>query len=312
MSALHSESAPRRHRKKSPLIGRLEYGLYRIVAGAASSASDESVLRWGTRLGNLSARLLRGRNRLAMRNVRAAFPEKSALEVQRIVQECWRHFGRASLDYLRLPRMAPETIAARCDVVNREALERLIAMGKGVILISAHYGSWEYGGLVIMTIVDRVTTVVRTLDNAFLDRDLSRLRAQTGAEVVDRRHAARHLVRALNERGVVILLPDQAVLPREGVLTPFLGRPAWTTPVPAKLALKLGSPIVFAFCVPQGSRHRLEFEQPLLIDELGEEQRSPEGLTALINDVISRRITARPEMWLWMHDRWKATGDDEE
>jgi KDO2-lipid IV(A) lauroyltransferase len=107
------------------------------------------------------------------------------------------------------------------------------------------------------------------------------------------------------------MLPDQAVLPREGVLVPFLGRPAWTTPAPAKLAVRRGSTIVFVFCIPHETRHRLEFEEPIRVDRLTEEERDPVALTTRINDVISRRIATRPDLWLWMHDRWKGTGESE-
>jgi KDO2-lipid IV(A) lauroyltransferase len=118
-------------------------------------------------------------------------------------------------------------------------------------------------------------------------------------------------MKGLSENAVVVLLPDQAVQPREGILSPFLGRPAWTTPAPAKLALRQGSTIVFTFCIPAANGHRLEFEEPIRVDQLTDEERDPAALTARINDVISRRIASHPELWLWMHDRWKGTGESE-
>jgi len=115
----------------------------------------------------------------------------------------------------------------------------------------------------------------------------------------------------LSENAVIALLVDQAVLPREGVLVPFLGRDAWTTPVPAKMAARRGSTIVFAFCIPHENGHRLEFENPIRVDQLSAAELDPVVLTRRINDVISQRIAAHPELWLWMHDRWKATATGE-
>jgi KDO2-lipid IV(A) lauroyltransferase len=160
-----------------------------------------------------------------------------------------------------------------------------------------------------MSRVKNVRTVARPLDNDLLEQELQQIRAKTGTEVVDRRKAARVLMRGLAENAVVVLLPDQSVLPREGVLVPFLGRPAWTTPAVAKMALRAGATIVFAFCIPDGLRHRLELEEPIRADLLTEAERDPVELTRRINDVISRRIHARPDLWLWMHDRWKGTGE---
>ncbi|HUJ15901.1 MAG TPA: lysophospholipid acyltransferase family protein [Thermoanaerobaculia bacterium] len=300
-------------RRKSAVVQRSEYVLYRAVAWFARRLSDRAVLRWGDRLGNIARRILRKRDRLAMRNLRETLRDKPEHELRAILDSCWRHFGREALLSLRAQEMTLDEIAPHVAMVNQEVLEESIARGKGTILISAHYGGWEIAGLAVMSIVNNVRTITRPLDNEFLERDLARFRSRTGAAVLDRRRAAREIIRALSENAVVVLLPDQAVLPREGILSPFLGRPAWTTPVPAKMAVRRGSSIVFTFCIPHGSEHRLEFGDPIRVDELTEAECDPVVLTRRINDVISARIAAHPELWLWMHDRWKgtATGESE-
>jgi KDO2-lipid IV(A) lauroyltransferase len=294
-------------RKKSRLLERVEYAAYRAVAALAARASDASVARWGARIGTLARRVLRKRDRLALGNMQAAFPDRAPAELRGLLDDCWRHFGRELLLYIRLQRMPLHEIARLCPFDGAELLEEARARGNGVVLISAHWGGWEVGGLALMALVDNVRTVARPLDNALLEQDLVAQRAKTGAEVVDRRAAARVLLRGLRDNAVIVLLPDQAVLPREGVLVPFLGRDAWTTAAPAKMALHHGSTIVFAFCIPDGDRHRLEFEEPIRVDQLSEEERDPVALTKRINDVLARRIATRPELWLWMHDRWKGT-----
>jgi KDO2-lipid IV(A) lauroyltransferase len=298
-------------RRKHPLIERIEYAAYRVVACAISNASEERAARWGTRLGAFAGKVLRGRDRLAMRNIAAAFPEMPEIERRRVIDECWRHFGREMMEFVRIQSMSLEEIAARCPFVNAEILEQARAEGKGVLLLSGHWGGWEVAGLAVMSLVNDVRTVARPLDNTLLEQNLARLRARTGAQVVDRRNAARALLKGLAENAVVVLLPDQAVQPREGVLVSFIRRKAWTTDAPAKMALRRGSTIVFAFCIPDGLRHRLEFEEPIRIEQLSEAERDPVALTALINERIARRIAERPELWLWMHDRWKWTGEGE-
>jgi KDO2-lipid IV(A) lauroyltransferase len=297
--------------KKSPLLQRLEYAAYRGVAALVSRTSEEGLARWGARLGGFTRRVLRRRDATAMRNLKATFPDRSDAELRTIADECWRHFGREALVYVRMQNMQLEEIAARCVFVNRELLESATARGKGVVLISAHFGGWEVGGLALTALVDNVRTVARRLDNDYLEADLARLRARTGADVIDRRKAARPLMKGLSENAVVVLLPDQAVLPREGILVRFLGRPAWTTDAPAKMALRQGSVIVFAFCIPGKTGHRLEFQEAIAVDDLRDDERDPAALTTYINDVISRRIAASPELWLWMHDRWKGTGESD-
>ena len=303
------ERRKEKKRRKNRLLQRIEYITYRFVLGRVASMPEERVLVWGTRLGALASKILRGRDRLALRNLRAAFPEKEERERRAILDACWRHFGREILQYLQMRNLSLDEVAERCPFYNTHLLEEAIAHGKGTLVISAHWGGWEAAGLALMAHVRNVRTVARPLDNELLERDLQQLRAKTGAEVVDRRRAARVLLRGLAQNAVVVLLPDQAVLPREGILSPFLGRPAWTTDAPAKMALRAGSTIVFGFCIPDGLRHRLDFQESIRVDQLGEEERNPVQLTKRINDVISRRIAERPELWLWMHDRWKGTGE---
>jgi KDO2-lipid IV(A) lauroyltransferase len=298
-------------RKKSALLQRIEYAAYRFVAARVAGASDDAIQRWGSRLGRVSRHVLRRRDRLALSNLRIAFPAKSDAELRDILDRCWIHFGREALGYIRLQNMPLEEIAARCPFVDVHLLDEALARGNGAVLISAHYGGWEVAGLAIMSRFKSVRTVARRLDNEFLERDLAKIRARTGAEVIDRRKAARRLMRGLAENAVVVLLPDQAVLPREGLLCPFMGRKAWTTPAPAKMAVRSDSTIVFTFCIPDGAKYRLEFEEPIRVDQLSEAERTDEALTTRINDVISRRIAARPELWLWMHDRWKGTAPGE-
>jgi Lauroyl/myristoyl acyltransferase len=298
-------------RRKNAFLQRVEYLLYRAVARAVRSASDDALRRWGSRLGNLAGRILRSRDRLAMRNLTATFPEKSGAERRQILDECWRHFGREALATIQMQHVPIEEIPQHCRFVDAHIFEEAIAQGRGVVLLSAHYGAWEIAGLAIIALVKDVHTVVRPLDNDLIERDAIRIRARTGVHVVDRKRAARSLLKALSQKAVVILLPDQAVQRREGILVPFLGRPAWTTDAPAKMALRHESAIVFAFCIPDETGHRLEFEEPIRIDQLGDDEKNAEALTRRINDVISRRIEARPELWLWMHDRWKGNASIE-
>ncbi|MDP9191827.1 MAG: tetraacyldisaccharide 4'-kinase [Acidobacteriota bacterium] len=307
-TASAQSGAPRRKkRRKSPWLQNVEYCAYRIAAGLARRMSERNLHRWGTRLGALASKVLRGRDRLAMRNLRATFPDRDETSLRKTLDECWRHFGREALLYLHLQNLSLEEIAERCPFENPEVLEEAIARGKGTVLISAHWGGWEAGGLAVMSIVKNLLTVARPLDNELLERDLQRLRARTGAEVVDRRRAARFLMRGLSENAVILLLGDQAVIPREGILVPFLGRPAWTTSAPAKMAIRSDSTIVFGFCIPDGLRHRVEFVESIRAGQFSKDESGAENLTRHMNDVISRRIAERPELWLWMHDRWKGT-----
>lgn len=309
--AVIAQPERRRKRRKNRLVQWVEYLAYRGVVRFVTSMPDVAVHLWGTRLGSLMRRVLRGRDRLAMRNLRYVYPDRDRDELRSILDECWRHFGREALVSIRMQNLERAALEGRVDIVNAHLVDEALERGHGVILLSAHWGSWEVAALAAMTVVPRMRAVARALDNELLERDLQRLREKMGAEIIDRRRAARALLRGIADNGVVAMIPDQAVQAREGILVPFLGHPAWTTPAPAKLALRAGAAIVFAFCIPDGLRYRLEFQETIRTDLLTDKERDPVALTRRINEVFAQRIDARPELWLWMHDRWKGTGESE-
>jgi lauroyl/myristoyl acyltransferase/tetraacyldisaccharide-1-P 4'-kinase len=301
----------RRKRKKNRLVQRLEYVTYRAVAGSVVRMSDPALRKWGGRLGALMRHVLRGRDRLALRNLRRVYPARPPRELRAILDECWRHFGREALVAIRMQNLTPAEIASHVEVIGAELVQDAVARGKGAIFLTAHWGSWEVAGLAAMPLLPRLRTVARALDNELLERDLQKMRERLGAQIIDRRKAARALLRTIADNGVVAMIPDQAVQPREGILVKFLGHPAWTTPAPARLALKTDAPIVFAFCIPVGLGYRLEFEQAIRTEELTGADRDAVALTQRINDVFASWIDRRPELWLWMHDRWKGTEESE-
>src|SRR5690242_19749926 len=100
-------------RRKNRLLQRIEYAAYRSVARWIARAPEERVGRWGTRIGALSGKILRGRDRLAMRNIAGAIPEMPESERRRVIDECWRHFGRELMEFIRLQSASLEEIAER-------------------------------------------------------------------------------------------------------------------------------------------------------------------------------------------------------
>ena len=89
-----------------------------------------------------------------------------------------------------------------------------------------------------------------------------------------------------------------------GVLVPFLGHPAWTSPVLAILSLLTRAPVVHLACVPvEGGRYRVSLRPP--IEPEGEGPEAEAALTRRYMEEVERDIRLRPELWLWMHRRWR-------
>jgi KDO2-lipid IV(A) lauroyltransferase len=147
---------------------------------------------------------------------------------------------------------------------------------------------------------------VRSLDNPGLDRRLCAARAVSGNEVVTKHKALGRVMRALREgRGAAIVV-DQNVQEQDGIFVEFFGRPAATTTVAAALAVKTGCALVPARTVPlPDGRYRLVYDPPLRVCVTGDRAADIARITQQIASHLEGWIREQPQLWLWLHRRWK-------
>ncbi len=294
-------------RRRSALRNRTEYGAYLAARSLAHHTGPRLLSRTGAMIGGLYLRLGRRRREILQFNLRLAFPELDEAGRAALGREVARHFGRVLLDGLRLQRATPEELLRDVTVMGREHLERGLAAGRGIFLLSAHIGSWEVaaltGGLLIP---EGLAVVNRPLDNPHLEAELERFRALFGNRALGKESVTRDMLRQLKRGGAVGILIDQRTLKEEGVQVPFFGHPAWTHPALARLSARTGAPVVPIWGLWDGpGRYTVRFDEPVFPGELPEEERSDVPLTARFNRIIENVIRERPEQWLWFHDRWR-------
>ncbi len=299
-------------KRKPSLRHYTEYAAYLVFSKIGRFIGERNLHRFGALVGAAAHNIVKRRTSLAHRNLSMIFPAMEQDERDRIVRRCWDHFCTMPLEYVRDSSIPFSEVAARFDVVGREHFEAALALDRAVLLLSAHFGSWESALGVLTGFGRKVTVVGRKLDNSLLQERLYEGRTRTGVELLDRRSAARDLVRAINEKAIIVLLVDQAVQHQEGEKVPFFGHLAWTTTAPARMAVKYKVPIstVFAYPPPIGGRARLEFEPMIDPETLSGEASTPAHLMQRVNERIEARITRDPDLWLWFHDRWKEAGEE--
>jgi Kdo2-lipid IVA lauroyltransferase/acyltransferase len=304
-------AAPRSSRKRrSALRDRAELLLFRLAAGGLALLPPAAARRAGKAAARAAFSLLSSRRRILVANLAAAFPDASAEKIASIAAASIDGFASALVDFLETGRMSRDDLLSRVDIVGEENLRAARARGKGVFLLSAHFGSWEIGALAAGLLGEPIAPVVRPLDNPLLEEELGRLRRRFGNRPVPKKQATRELLRAMARNETVAILVDQNVLPREAVFVPFFGRPAATTPSLALLQLKTGAAVVPVFTWPKADgRYRLAFEPPILPEEFGgaavERGERVRRATARYMAVTEAAVRKDPAAWLWVHNRWK-------
>jgi KDO2-lipid IV(A) lauroyltransferase len=259
----------------------------------------------GTAAGRLFFLLDRRHRLVADANVAAVFPALSPAERRALVRRAFEHFGRLLFAVLEFSRLTPEAMRRRAEIVGAGHVRAAHAEGKGVLFVTGHFGCWEIQALVHALEFPPMAVLARPLDNPVLHDRLERIRTRTGNSVIYRQGSIRRVLRTLGSGQGVGILIDQHILGRDAVPVSFFGRPAKTTTAVAALALRTGAPVIPLFALPLGGgRYRLVYEPPVPPpaddhpDRIGE-------FTQRCSDVLERYVRERPDLWLWMHRRWR-------
>jgi len=226
-----------------------------------------------------------------------------------IVARSYRNLGRSLMEFYRLPLIA-DHLDDFVALHGEENLRQALAEGKGVILLTAHFGSWELAAAALARRGFPMNAIGAEQRDDRITGKIISLREQAGVTTIGKGFDLKAALRCLKKGEILGVLLDQD--PRDkGMVVPFLGLPASTPYGPVKLAHRLGAAIVPLFIVRRadGSGHDLYLLPPLkgARGTFGEDL---EADLARCNDVLSRWISDHPDHWLWLYPRWMSTVGD--
>ena len=283
-----------------------EAAAFRLLLLAARALPRRLLLAAGSFAGRLGCALDGRHRRIAEGNLlRALGGAMTTARARRLTRDCWRHFGRITFDTLSFPRLGPESADRLVRYEGLEHLREAYTRGKGVLIFTGHFGHWELAGLMQGHLGLPLSVVARPLDNPALERMLAELRSGSGNRIIYKRNAVKEILKGLREGlGVAIVIDQDAR--RDGIFVPFFGRLASTTPTLALLALRTGAPVIPCFSTPEpDGTYRVVYEPEVVPEQTGDRDEDILRLTARCTAIIERWVRRRPEVWLWMHRRWK-------
>lgn len=275
------------------------------VVGVVRLLPMRGVLAAGTLLGRAFHAFDAGHRRLSIENLQHAFPLRSEEECRAIARRMFEHFGRLLMVLLKFSTLSPPEMMALVEFDGEERVRAAHARGRGVLLFTGHFGYWEINALVHALALKPIAVLARPLDNPLLHDLLEHVRCSTGNSVIYRRGAIRRVLRSLASNQAVAVLIDQHMQSADAVYVDFFNRPAATTSALAALAMKTGAPVVPVFALPlPGGRFRMVYEHPVQLPEKTGEAGVRE-LTQRCTDVLEMYVRRYPDLWLWMHRRWR-------
>jgi Kdo2-lipid IVA lauroyltransferase/acyltransferase len=287
------------------LSHRIEYlltrGLEAVVGALPARAAD----RLGEGIGASVHRPLGIRREVVLSNLQRAFPEATEAWIRSTAREAYRHLGRETAATMRLGGMSREQVVACTEMVGWDNFLAAVDEGRGLVLMTGHFGNWEMGAASIASRGVRMTAIVQPQSNALVTARLDATRHRLGVETINRDDAPRQVPRALRDGYVVGIVSDQDAW-ESGVWVPFFGVPSSTHRGPALFALRHGAPVftIAAFRIPSEMRYRIVLER-VPVERTGALANDIVRLTAELAARLEAAIRLAPEQYFWFHRRWK-------
>lgn len=286
-------------RKNKPvtLQRRIEAGLFLGLLAILRQVPIETASGFLGRVMRLVGPMLTTIQKRGEANLRLIYPDMTEAERAAILRDVWENVGRTAAEYAHF-----EELEDRVELENPDILRRFAEDGQQAIFVSGHFANWEAMGAIIRAQGVRFGAVYRAPNNAIVDEHIIGLRAKvmTRLQIPKGKRGGRQLISALKDGYSLTMLMDQKL--NDGIEVPFLGHPAMTAPAAARLARKMGIPLVPIQLIRRpGVRFVVTVHEPI---EPGD--KSVEEITTRINEVLGEFILARPEQWLWFHRRWPA------
>ena len=281
------------------------YWPYRIAA-FLSRALPERLAYWvGLRFSDLFYRF-DPRGRAAVKgNLARIFSAQGVRPAEQVLdgfaRKTFQYFGKYLVDFFRFSRLTPEDIRERVSIEHQDYFDQAMAMQRGVVLVSAHFGNWEIGGAVIAGLGCTVNAVVLPQRLEKLNRLFQGQRERRGLRVIPMGSSAFNLIRCLKRKECLALVADRDFT---GTSDPveFFGRPAHMPVGPARLSWKTGAPVLAGFLIREvDDTFLLRFYPPIL----PENEESMDALRRRINVILEKEIAERPYQWFIFDPFWE-------
>jgi KDO2-lipid IV(A) lauroyltransferase len=282
---------------------RALFGLVRLLGPDRAGALGAAIAR---RFGPLVKA-----HRIALDNIRQAFPDLPAAGHARILAEAWDNLGRTAAEYVHLDRLwdfDPDSAAAGRIEIAPEVVARFLALredGKPALFFAAHLANWELPAIAAAKHGLASAVLYRTPNNAAVARDIVALRESIMGRLIPANVAAPvRMMEALDQGIHVGMLIDQRF--SRGPQVPFMGRLAYSNPLLARMARRFDCPVHGARAIRlPGGRFRLELTEEVTLPRDARGRVDVDAATALLNRIVEGWVREHPGQWLWMHRRWR-------
>ena len=279
------------------LKDKFTYRMLHVLARYIRRLSIPKRNRIANRLSGFAYNRIPIRKKQAFNNIKRAFSEKSNMWISNTLKSTYRMVCTNFMEFLALP----DSIQSfNFNIKNKHVLDEALKVGKGVILVTGHFGLWELWGAWLGENGYPLWGIIQRQGNMGADQFFKEKREAYGLQQIYRKSSLDNIYKLLKENKMVILASDQDAK-RKGVFVEFFGHLASTPKGAAIFHLRTGAPMVFSVAnrEPDGSIS-ISFSP---IEVNGDP--SVESITQSYTTMLETKVREYPDHYFWFHQKWK-------
>ena len=224
----------------------------------------------------------------------------SKKEKDKIILSMWKNYGMTFIEYVFLSYFQKNN--SHIKILGENNLQKIIEKNKPVIFVSGHFANYELMSMEIVKKKIKLATIYRPLNNFFVNplMEFLRRRFVCKNQIKKGINGVRDAINYIKQDYSVALMIDQRV--SEGEKINFFGKPAFTTTLPAQLALKFGLSVVPVFLErDEFNNFTIQFYEEIKSSDF----KNKLEMTKKLNNFLESLIIKNPYQWIWTHNRWK-------
>ena len=304
----------KKDKKRNKFADYMVYLALRLVSVFIQIPSTRTSVRMARALGSGLWRIYkRGRIR-AIDNLRQSFPGRSEQWYEATAKRSLEQIAMLAFDSLRCTRLITKSTWKKHITLedNLSDALRIIIGGKGVIMVTGHYGNFEVLGYALATLGLESYSVARPIDNPYINQYLLGVRENQGQSIIDKKGATEQILDILEQGSTLSFVADQNA-GRKGVFVDFFGRKASTYKSIGLLAMQYDLPIVIGYCRRIGDDYKFSIgvEDIIYPDQWKQQDRPLGWITQQYTAAIESFIRKDPSQYWWIHRRWKTRPPEE-
>tara|TARA_B100000953_G_scaffold61716_1_gene49124 strand:+ start:1501 stop:2373 length:873 start_codon:yes stop_codon:yes gene_type:complete len=274
------------------------FAIFKIIGLKNASALGEKI---GIAIGPLfrSKTIIR-------KNINFAFPNINSSDEKKIIKGMWSNYGRTFAEYVFLNKFSKNSPEQLISIQGKDILDKIKEKNESVVFVSGHFANFELMAMQLSNHGINLSAIYRPLNNIFLNPLMEYLRIKyiCPSQIKKGRAGMREILKKIQEKHSIALMIDQRVTEGEKVL--FFNQPAYTTTIPAQIALKFSSKIVpISLKRISDVKFNMVVEKPIDVERSENQNKDILDISIKLNSVIENMIKNNPDQWIWSHNRWK-------